>query len=152
MTKPLTFVCFSSQPWEDGMWTNKQHVMSRIAREHRVVFVNFGAQSPVKFLRRSRAAEPDHPVRRRDLWHRPAVRRVGRSLQVLDVWCPTWLSFLPRGHRLRERLDFDHRVGVVGRWLAAEGIEDAVLWVYHPGYGASVKRLPHRLIVYDCVD
>jgi glycosyltransferase involved in cell wall biosynthesis len=152
MTKPLTIVCFSSQPWEDGMWTNKQHVMSRVAHEHRVVFVNFGGQSPFKFMQRSRAATPERPQRWRGLWRLPAVRRVAPSLQVLDVWCPTWLNFLPRAHPLRERIDFDHRVDVVGRWLAAEGIDDAVLWVYHPGYGAAVNRLPHRLVVYDCVD
>lgn len=152
MTEPLTIVCFSSQPWEDGMWTNKQHVMSRVAHQHRVVFVNFGAQSPFKFLAKARAVEGESSVTLRDIWRVPAVRRVGPNLQVLDVWCPTWLSFLPRAHRLRERCDFDHRVDVVGRWLASEGINDAVLWVYHPGYGASVARLPHQLIVYDCVD
>jgi glycosyltransferase involved in cell wall biosynthesis len=27
-----------------------------------------------------------------------------------------------------------------------------VVWVYHPGYGAAVARLPQRLVVYDCVD
>lgn len=150
--KPLTIVCFSSQPWEDGMWTNKQHVMSRVSRQHRVIFVNFGNQSPFKFVARARRANPTTPVGLHNAWRKPAVRRVNDSLQVLDVWAPTWLNFLPRRHRLRQRLDFEHRVSVVGRFLAAEGIDDAVLWVYHPGYGDAVARLPHRLVVYDCVD
>lgn len=152
MTERLTIVCFSSQPWEDGMWTNKQHVMSRISKQHRVLFVNFGNQSPFKFLARARAAQPERPLSLRQALQRPAMRRISESLQVLDVWAPTWLNFLPRKHRLREKLDFEHRVSVVGRFLEAEGIKDAILWVYHPGYGAAVARLPHRLIVYDCVD
>ncbi len=134
------------------MWTNKQHVMSRVAQQHRVLFVNFGGQSPFKFVRRAREADPETRVRLHNVWRLPAVRRINPSLQVLDVWAPTWLNFLPRNHPLRERLDFEHRVNAIGRLLAAEGIEDAVLWVYHPGYGAAVARLPHRLIVYDCVD
>ena len=152
MTEPLTIVCFSSQPWEDGMWTNKQHVMSRLAKQHRVLFVNFGNQSPFKFVARAQQADPKTPIRLHNAWRLPAVRRISPSLQVLDVWAPTWLNFLPRAHALRQRLDFEHRVNAVGRFLAAEGIENAVLWVYHPGYGAAVARLPHRLIVYDCVD
>ena len=41
---------------------------------------------------------------------------------------------------------------MVGRYLRDEAIVDAVVWVYHPGFGPIVARLPHRLIVYDCVD
>lgn len=151
MTDRLTIVCFSSQPWEDGMWTNKQHVMSRVARRHRVLFVNFGAQSPFKFVAKTREGA-EQRVTLTDLWRVPAVRRISESLEVLDVWTPTWLGFLPRDHALREQLDFEHRVDVVDRWLRARGIRDVVAWVYHPGYGASIARLPQQLVVYDCVD
>lgn len=144
MSERLTIVCFSSQPWEDGMWTNKQHVMSRVAKQHRVVFVNFGGQSPFKFAKNNGVSLAS--------LGRPSVRRVDTSLEVLDVWAPTWLNFLGRGHAAREWNDFEHRVDVVNRWLREQGIEDVVVWVYHPGYGASVARLPQRLVVYDCVD
>src|SRR5687768_16420460 len=52
--RKLTIVCFSSQPREDGMWTNKHHIMSRVAKQHRVLFVNFRQQSPFKFVRSAR--------------------------------------------------------------------------------------------------
>ena len=151
MTKPLTVVCFSSQPWEDGMWTNKHHIMSRVARQHRVLFVNFRQQSPFKFVRDARHADASTRVRLSNIWREPAVRRVAPNLDVLEVWTP-WLNFVGSGHVLRRHNEFDHRVNVVGRWLEREGIRDAVLWVYHPGYGDSVMRIPHRLVVYDCVD
>jgi glycosyltransferase involved in cell wall biosynthesis len=151
MSERLTIVCFSSQPWEDDMWTNKQHIMSRVAKEHRVVFVNFGNQSPFKFLRRAAKHQAGSGASI-DALLRPAVRRVSESLQALDVWTPTWLSFLGRGHPLRVWNDFERRVNVVDRWLREQGIENVVVWVYHPGYGASVARLPQRLVVYDCVD
>jgi glycosyltransferase involved in cell wall biosynthesis len=144
MSERLTIVCFSSQPWDDGMWTNKQHVMSRVAKQHRVVFVNFGGQSPFKFAKK-------HGVPLSSL-RKPAVRRINDSLEVLDVWAPTWLNFLGRGHAARQWNDFERRVDAVDAWLREQGLRDVVVWVYHPGYGASVARLPQRLVVYDCVD
>jgi glycosyltransferase involved in cell wall biosynthesis len=150
MNERLTIVCLSSQPWEDNMWTNKQHVMSRVAAQHRVIYVNFRNQSPGKFLKRARQSDPAFSAR--GLLTRPALRRIRDGLEVLDIWVPTWLNWLGRGHRLRQYSDFDHRVDVVNRWLREQGIEDVVVWVYHPGYGASVTRLPQRLVVYDCVD
>ena len=151
MTQPLSIVCFSSQPWEDGMWTNKHHIMSRVAKQHRVVFVNFGQQSPFRFVRRAKRDDPRTRVDWRTFWTEPAVRRINENLEVLDIWTPS-LNFVGGGHRLRRHLEFEHRVKLVEHWLAERHITDAVLWVYHPGYGDSVARIPHRLIVYDCVD
>ncbi len=151
MSERLTIVCLSSQPWEDNMWTNKQHVMSRVAKQHRVVFVNFGNQSPFKFVRRARTPQSGYG-KALGMLRRPSVRRIDESLEILDVWAPTWFNFLGRGHALREWNDFEHRIDVVNRWLREQGIQNVVVWVYHPGYGASVTRLPQRLVVYDCVD
>jgi glycosyltransferase involved in cell wall biosynthesis len=151
MTQRRTVVCFSSQPWEDKMWTNKHHIMRHVARQHRVVFVNFRQQSPLKFIANARRADPSTCVGARNFWREAAVRRVPEGVEVLDVWTP-WLNFVGSGHVLRRRSEFEHRVQVVKRWLAAEGVSDAVLWVYHPGYGDSVADIPHSLILYDCVD
>lgn len=151
MTEPLTVVCFSSQPWEDEMWTNKHHIMARVAERHRVVFVNFRQQSPFRFVRAARRADPATRVRLRNLLTEPALRRELPGLEVLEVWTP-WLNFVGSGHVLRRHNEFERRVNVVGSWLSRQGIRDAVLWVYHPGYGDAVARIPHSLIVYDCVD
>jgi glycosyltransferase involved in cell wall biosynthesis len=116
-----------------------------------VVFVDFRQQNPFKFVRRARSGDATTRVRLHNVWREAAVRRVPEGLEVLDVWTP-WLNFVGSGHRLRRHNEFEHRAQVVGRWLAAQGIDDAVLWVYHPGYGDAVASIPHRLIVYDCVD
>ncbi len=149
--KPRTVVCFSSQPWDDRMWTNKHHVMSRVAQQHRVVFVDFRQQNPVRFVKRARRDDAKTRVNLGNFWREAAVRRVPEGLEVLDVWTP-WLNFVGSGHVLRRRSEFKHRVAVVRRWLAQQGIDDAVLWVYHPGYGDTVASIPHSLILYDCVD
>ena len=102
MSERLTIVCFSSQPWEDGMWTNKHHIMSRVAKQHRVVFVNFRQQSPFRFVKRAKRDDPSARVGWRTLWTEPAVRRINENLEVLDIWTPS-LNFVGSGHRLRRQ-------------------------------------------------
>ena len=40
------------------MWTNKHHIMSRVAKQHRVVFVNFRQQNPLNIVRTARRNDP----------------------------------------------------------------------------------------------
>ena len=143
--KPLTVVCFSSQPWDDRMWTNKHHIMSRVAKQHRVIFVDFRQQSPLRFVSRARRDDATTRVGFGNFWREAALRRVPEGLEVLDVWTP-WLNFVGSGHVLRRHNEFQHRVNVVRRWLAEQGIEDAVLWVYHPGYGDAVASIPAKTV------
>jgi glycosyltransferase involved in cell wall biosynthesis len=147
----LTIVCLSSQPWQDGMWTNKQHIMSRLAREHRVFYVSFGPK-PVPALWRGKGR---HGGRR---WPPLAavldpVRYQEAGLTVLEFLSPRVLvRKKPASHPWSIYANFDLRLRLLARFLAREGVTDPVLWVYHPGYGARVAELPHSLVVYDCVD
>jgi glycosyltransferase involved in cell wall biosynthesis len=154
MSDALTIVCLSSQPWHDGMWTNKQHIMSRLAKRHRVLHVNFGHTSVAQLLRLKRehgelSLHPSalHPKR---ALAAPATHRAD-GVTVLDFLAPG-LTRLPASHPLKIFSVFDLRTRLLGRYLEREGIRDAILWVYHPGYGGAVADLPHRLVVYDCVD
>src|SRR5687767_3286001 len=111
------------------MWTNKQHIMSRLGRGHRVIYVD-PATTPA----------------------RPRGARSEDGVTVLRFWTPRSALRLRHGHPLRVLLEFDLRVAAVERWLARARIDDAIVWVYHPGFGDRVARIPHKLLVYDCVD
>jgi glycosyltransferase involved in cell wall biosynthesis len=50
------------------------------------------------------------------------------------------------------RYAYDAKVRVVREFLEREAIRDAIIWVYHPGFGAAPLSLPRKLLVYDCVD
>jgi glycosyltransferase involved in cell wall biosynthesis len=149
--KPLTIVCLSSQPWQDGMWTNKQHIMSRLAREHVVYYVSFGPK-PLPALLREKARQGGIP------WS-PVAAALGPAtleqsgVTVLDFLSPrAFVRKKPASHPWSIYANFDLRRKLLARYLAARGIGDAVLWVYHPGYGAEIAQIPHSLVVYDCVD
>jgi len=140
-----TILCFSSQRWDDGMWTNKQHIMSRLARDHDVIHVNFGPRSLSRIvLDATKQKGPLSPIRPR------AERRNG--LTVLDFWAPNITKFLPHSSALRTLTDFDLRVELARRYMTKHRIESPIVWVYHPGYGPRPTSLPHSLVVYDCVD
>ncbi len=146
-----TILCLSSQKWDDPMWTNKQHIMSRLARDHRVVHVDYGLRPlPLYLYRRLRKRPSDalHPAR---LLYDGVSHREG-NLYVADHCSPLIAGALPHGSLIRDRATFDLKVLFLRRWLARERISDPIVWVYHPGYADAVARLPRKLLVYDCVD
>ncbi len=144
-------VCLSSQRWDEGMWTNKQHIMSRLAKRTRIVHVDFGLRDPVTYLWQR------FKQRDRQLWkmHRLPVDGVverGPNLWVSGSWAPWGVGRLSRQSRLRDYFSYEHKLDMVKRFLAREGITHPIVWTYHPGYGEVIDQLPRRLLVYDCVD
>ncbi|HEY4104139.1 MAG TPA: glycosyltransferase [Polyangiaceae bacterium] len=148
-----TIVCFSSQDWGDRMWTNKQHIMSRLAKKHRVVHMDFGISSPIAFAARALENNPTELLNPRKLWSDGILKQKGEGdLYLGSSWGPPGLELLPQDNAVRCRFTYDEKVRIAGAWLKREGITDAIIWVYHPGFGDTVLRLPRKLLVYDCVD
>lgn len=151
MTQSHTIICLSSQSWDDGMWTNKQHIMSRLAKTHRVIHVDYGLRPlPVYAWKRlrQRPGEALHPV---ELLI-DGVQYRQDSLYVADSWNPWCAGFFAHGNPLRDFATFDLKTLFLKRFLKDEGIHDPIVWVYHPGYARAVDRLDKKLLVYDCVD
>lgn len=146
-----TIVCLSSQSWDEPLWTNKQHVMSRLALDHRVIHVDFGLRPLPSYLwlrGRARPADLLHPLRILG----DGVMPRGGNLFVADSWNPTLTGLLPMRSRVRDFFSYDAKVLMVRRFLARLGVSDPIVWVYHPGFCDAVERLPRKLLVYDCVD
>jgi glycosyltransferase involved in cell wall biosynthesis len=127
------------------MWTNKQHIMSRLASEHRVYYVEHAANSLgerllASFSDKGSPLDPDH--------------RVLDGVNVLRFarLVPRFVTKLDPASRSRIFGEFDLRSRLLRRYLEQRSISDAILWIYHPGYGTAALGLPHRLSLYDCVD
>ncbi|MBN1917619.1 MAG: glycosyltransferase [Verrucomicrobia bacterium] len=132
----LQFVSFSNDAWS-RVWLNRHHVMSRIARQHPVLFV-------------SQRARPSDLVANCFLHHlpHPGLRRVAPNL--LDL-VPT--RFVPRLET--PPLDAPLRslhTAMVRRDARLLGTGERVLYLWHPDFEPMVGRLGERLVVFHCYD
>ena len=121
------------------MWTNKQHIMSRLAKEHEVLYVDFTPRPALRAVRTLRG------------FREPTVRKEG-NVTVLGFYAPSIVHALRHGNPLRVFGQFDLRLRLLEQYLREHDMQNSIVWVYHPGYGAGVDRLPRKLLVYDCVD
>jgi len=147
-------ICFSNIEW--GIWKQRHHhLMERFARANSVLFVEtVGMRAPnlmsVGDLRRIAGR-----------LRRAAGRALGRGGGGSRP------ASLPRGLRVHSplvvpfhdsaawrRVNSGLLLRDLRRWLADEGLENPILWVYLPLHLILdvAEQLPHRLLVYDCVD
>jgi glycosyltransferase involved in cell wall biosynthesis len=135
--RPYTFVSCSYNPWSD-VWLNRQYIMSRLAREHRVLFCSRAPRweeyywkillhEPIQW--RSREVMP-HLV---DLRPWPWLPRIGQWSD-LD-------RFLQKLHFARIRSSLRRR-----------GWTNRILYVWHPDLADMVGRFDERLVVFHCYD
>ena len=134
-------VCLGFAEWDAELWTNQQHLMARLARRNRVLFVESLG------LRRPRLAG-------RDL--RRMARRVGRAVagaravDGLHVLSP---MVIPIHGRPRIRtLNAGLLRTQVGRAARSLGLERPLLWSYVPQADWLVETLRPSAIIYHCVD
>jgi glycosyltransferase involved in cell wall biosynthesis len=134
-------VCVGFADWDTELWTNQHHLMSRLARENRVLFVESLG------LRRPQLAGRD--VKR-------IARRLRRGLtpprQVdgLHVLSPLVLPF--HRHRLVRELNRRLLGALVRRAARRLGLERPILWAYVPQAEVLIDALDPSLVVYHCVD
>jgi glycosyltransferase involved in cell wall biosynthesis len=134
-------VCVGFADWDTELWTNQHHLMSRLARENRVLFVESLG------LRRPQLAG-------RDLAR--IGRRLRRGLQApraldgLHVLSPLILPL----HRSRIARALNRRLlpALVRRAARRLGLRAPILWAYVPQAEVLIDALHPSLVVYHCVD
>jgi glycosyltransferase involved in cell wall biosynthesis len=134
-------VCIGFADWDTELWTNQHHLMSRLAQENRVLFVeSLGLRRPqlagrdvARILRRLRRGVA--PPRRVDGLH-------VLSPLVLPLHSSSAVRTLNR-HILR---------ALVRRATRRLGMRDPILWAYVPQAEDLIEALDPALVVYHCVD
>jgi glycosyltransferase involved in cell wall biosynthesis len=134
-------VCVGFADWDTDLWTNQHHLMARLARDNRVLFVeSLGLRQPqlagrdlkriARRLRRGMA-----PPRERDGLHvlSPLVVPLHRS-------------------RLVRTLNARLLPALVRRAARRLGMRSPILWAYVPQAEVLIDALGPSLIVYHCVD
>jgi glycosyltransferase involved in cell wall biosynthesis len=134
-------VCVGFADWDTELWTNQHHLMSRLAHDNRVLFIESLG------LRRPQLAGRD--IRR-------IVKRLRRGLAParevdgLHVISPLVLPL----HRYRIVRELNRRLLplLVRRATRRLGLERPILWAYVPQAEVLIDALDPQLIVYHCVD
>ncbi|NNE09692.1 MAG: glycosyltransferase [Gemmatimonadetes bacterium] len=135
-------ICLASGNWDAELWTNSQHLMSRLAKDHRVLFVeSLGLRTPgpsrrdvlrvfgrvVNFFRGVRSPRPNLYV------HSPLAIPLYRF-----AWARRFNFYLLRRslRRIANHLN----------------MKDPILWTFLPTASNLVGHLGERLCIYHCVD
>ncbi len=134
-------VCVGFADWDTELWTNQHHLMSRLARDNRVLFVESLG------LRRPQFAG-------RDLLR--IARRLRRGLappRSADGLCVLSPLVVPFHHnRLARELNRRLLPAFVGRSAHRIGLRRPILWAYVPQAEVLIDVLDPSLVVYHCVD
>ena len=134
-------VCVGFADWDTELWTNQHHLMARLARENRVLFIeSLGLRQP--------------QLAGRDLARIARRLRRGlappRAVDGLHVLSPLVLPF----HRSRLVRALNARLlpALVRRAARRLGMSAPILWAYVPQAEVLIDALGPSLIVYHCVD
>ncbi|MFH1681557.1 MAG: glycosyltransferase [Candidatus Eisenbacteria bacterium] len=132
----------ASANWDAELWTNSQHLMSRLARDNRVLFVESVG------LRRPQA-------RWRDLYRvggrlRNWARGVRPAGENLLVYSPLIIPFYSVPW-IRD-LNFWILRTTLSRIARKHGFRAPILWTFLPTSGDLVGHLGESLAIYHCVD
>lgn len=134
-------VCVGFADWDTDLWTNQHHLMSRLARENRVLFVESLG------LRQPQLAGRDVKRILRRLRRGIAPPREADGLHVLSPLVVPLHRFARVRALNRRLLSF-----LVGRAVKRLGMRRPILWAYVPQAEALLDALDPSLVVYHCVD
>jgi glycosyltransferase involved in cell wall biosynthesis len=132
-------ICFPDETWDAALWTNRQHMMQRLARHgsFRVLYINPPAMGVARRMLQQRGGSS------------PFVRAVEPGLWLLNMPLPLPNRLL----RNRAAWLYDYLVQL-GVQAAAHHLrfEQPIIWSYSPFVASYLPRLNRRLLIYDCVD
>lgn len=137
----MDIICLSSDHWDAPLWTNKQHIMSRLAKAgHSVLYVDPPTGLADWWQGRARL-----PYCRKRLLSWTEER--GSNLWVFSPLAIP-LSRLPAIDRLNDPV----RMWLLRNILNVLRFSSPALWVYDPKEADLAEKLPKSILIYDCVD
>lgn len=135
--KSYDIVCFQSNYWDD-LWQSRHHVMLRLAKRHRVLFI-----SP--------------PFRLADLLSigsTKSKRRDGLSKINANFYVYVPSKFFPVNHRFKtlNRISSSFRILVIKKILRDLRFQNIVLYLWRPEYVNMIGKFNEKFICYHVDD
>jgi glycosyltransferase involved in cell wall biosynthesis len=140
-TPTYNIICLSNQIWDYPLWTNKRHVMSRLAKAgHKVLFVDPTINTGTVFLK--------HVLKKE--WSLKRLATGVKQTDDLTVYSPLDFSPLHEWHAQKHAEQIRQLVG-----KNVDKTKKTILWVYNVELNGLRKYLDiihYDLLIYDCVD
>ncbi|MBZ0290394.1 MAG: glycosyltransferase family 1 protein, partial [Anaerolineae bacterium] len=127
-------ICISHLRW-DFVWQRPQHVLSRLARQYRMFFV----EEPIC------STEETAPRLDSYVWKGSKGERVNVVRLIQPVSQERWI-----GHG--DALTTNAYIRLLNRYLKSENVLNPVVWLYTPMASDFVKPLNPCVLVYDVMD
>lgn len=135
----MNIVCVSPAPWDYPIWTNRQHIMERIAKRHKVIYVF----QPV-FFRSS--------IKRNvSLKETKKISMLKKINDNLWTYTPFVIPCSNRSLNLH-RINVEISSVFLKKILSRLGFKNYLLWFYDPEGVTYLDYLNPKLTCYDCVD
>src|SRR5687768_16081248 len=136
-----SILCIGTAEWRSTLWTNQQHLMSRLAQANRVVYTeSLGLRRPT--------------VAGRDL--RRMARRLRQGLRgprrIDGVWVVSPLVVPSHRSAPVRRLNRTLLRAALRMAARRARLERPLLWAYNPHAHELIDDLRPSLVVYHCVD
>ncbi|MEZ4648176.1 MAG: hypothetical protein R3E97_05205 [Candidatus Eisenbacteria bacterium] len=138
----LDIVCIAPSDWESEAPLNVHHVMGRLARRHRILYVeSLGLRAP------SASGRDVGKVmkRLRGFWR--GLRPGPDGLHLLSPLVLPW-----HGNGVARALNQRLLLATVRRAMKTLGMRAPLLWIFLPTGESLVGQLGERLVIYHCVD
>lgn len=142
MLEDENIICFSSADWDNPLWTNKQHIMSRLSKSNKVLYIeSIGVRNP--------------SLRQRDIRRivsrvRKFFRGLRRVNENLYVYSPVLIPF--HGVGFFKRLNEGILMLAIKHYARKLHFDRPIIWTYLPNTNDLVKGFEAKMVVYHCVD
>ncbi len=139
MLSGQNIVCFAPNRWDD-IWRNRHQIMTRLAHQNRILFVEPG--------RHLRQITPD--VRRNGP---RTLNRTNVFSPMENLWVYQWPDYAPKsGRSPLDEITFALRKRSLRRILKQLDMTKPILWVFQYNLGEMIGHLDERLVIYHAVD
>jgi len=142
MLKNQNIICFSSADWDNPLWTNKQHIMSRLSKENRILYIeSLGLRRPVVSKR------DGFRIIKRIKNCLKGVRKIRANLYVLSP-----LIIPLHDSKFIRKINMLILYLILKFCVRNYNLKNPVIWTYIPNIVDLLEKFDKKYVVYHCVD
>lgn len=145
--KNLDIICLAGNLYDQNPWTNRQQVMSRLAKiGNKVLYIEPSKNIFVQIAKLLLRYKP----KQRIIWWFKRLNSAEKRRENLYIF--PLIKFIPIKYRLLRRFNYLLNIPRVKKQIKKLKMDESILWIYSPDAVTFVGKLNEKVVLYDCVD